>query len=79
MTQERQAKPGETYRGTIVLRNTGAAPAEAKVYQTDYSFAADGSNLYGAPGRLPRSNANWISLSRELVTIPAEWHRAARL
>jgi hypothetical protein len=72
MTQEKLAGPGESYRGTIVLKNADDAPAEAKVYQTDYSFAADGSNLYGEPGRLPRSNAKWISLSRELVTVPAK-------
>ncbi|EGV16389.1 hypothetical protein [Thiocapsa marina] len=70
LTQEKLAQPGEHYRGTLVLRNTGATMAEAKVYQTDYSFASDGSNAYGAPGRLPRSNAKWISLSRELVQIP---------
>ncbi|MBK1732145.1 hypothetical protein CKO41_10160 [Thiococcus pfennigii] len=71
MTLERVAQPGERYRGTLVLQNTDAVPAEAKVYQTDYSFAADGSNAYGAPGQLARSNAKWISLSRELVRIPA--------
>ncbi len=70
MTQEKSAKPGEIYRGTIVLKNTDDTAREAKVYQTDYSFAADGSNYYGDPGRLPRSNANWVSLSRELVTVP---------
>lgn len=70
LTQQKLAQPGEHYRGTLVLRNTGTTTAEAKVYQTDYSFASDGSNAYGAPGRLPRSNATWISLSRELVQIP---------
>jgi hypothetical protein len=70
MTQEKTAKPGESYRGTIVLRNTDDTPGEAKVYQTDYSFSADGSNFYGPPGQLPRSNAKWISLSREVVTVP---------
>lgn len=70
MTEEKQATPGEIYRGTIVLTNTDAAPGEVKIYQTDYSFSADGSSLYGEPGLLPRSNAKWISLSREVVTVP---------
>ncbi len=70
MTQEKVATPGETYRGTIVLKNLADTPAEAKIYQTDYRFTADGSNEYGEPGRLPRSNARWVSLSRELVTVP---------
>jgi hypothetical protein len=71
MTLERAAQPGERYQGSLRLQNTGADLAEAKVYQTDYSFAADGSNAYGAPGELERSNAKWINLSRELVRIPA--------
>jgi hypothetical protein len=69
MTFEKVAQVGETYQGTIVLRNTDAAPAEAKLYQTDYSFNADGSNQFGERGRSPRSNANWITLSRDLVTV----------
>ncbi len=69
MTQEKVVRAGESYRGTIVLKNTDDTPAEAKVYQTDYSYAADGTSLYGEPGRLPRSNAKWISLSREVVTV----------
>ncbi len=70
MTNEKSATPGETYRGNLVLRNTADIPAQVKVYQTDYSFAADGSNAYGEPGQLPRSNAKWVNLSRELVTVP---------
>jgi hypothetical protein len=70
MTQEKLAQPGESYSGTLVLRNSDSAPVEVKVYHTDYSFASDGSNDYGEPGSLTRSNAKWISLSRELVTVP---------
>lgn len=70
MTDERVANPGDVYRGTIGLRNTGPSQGEAKLYQTDYSFSASGENDYGEKGQLPRSNANWISLSREIVTIP---------
>jgi len=70
MTLERAAQPGERYQGSIRLQNTGTSMAEAKIYQTDYRFAADGSNAYGAPGELERSNAEWVNLSRELVRIP---------
>ncbi|MFE8034074.1 hypothetical protein [Thiohalocapsa marina] len=70
MTQEHRAQPGERYRGTIVLRNPGDTTAEAKLYQTDYGFDAEGRNDYGPPGQLPRSNAGWISLTREVVTVP---------
>lgn len=71
MTQQKQATPGERYRGSIVLRNPGEEPAEAKLYQTDYSFDADGQNQFGPPGQQQRSNATWIGLSREIVTVPA--------
>jgi hypothetical protein len=71
MTQQQVAQPGERYRGTFILRNTDAVSMEAKVFQTDYAFAADGSNTFGEPGRSARSNAPWVRLSRELVTIPA--------
>lgn len=70
MTHEKTAKSGERYQGTIVLQNTDANPVEVKVYQTDYSFDADGSSHYGEAGGLPRSNAKWIRLSRELVKVP---------
>jgi len=69
LTHERIAQPGETFRGVIAIRNTGQAAAEIKVYQTDYSFTADGSNDYGTPGKLPRSNASWLKLTQEQITI----------
>jgi hypothetical protein len=69
--QEKNTAPGAVYRGTIAIRNSGATPAQAKLYGTDYTFAADGSNQYGAPGKLARSNGGWLRLSQEQLTIPA--------
>jgi len=69
-THDRKVQPGDSYRGTIALRNTGKTPVEVKIYQTDYAFWADGRNDYGQPGKLPRSNAKWLRLSQEQVTIP---------
>ncbi|HEV7587516.1 MAG TPA: hypothetical protein VGO40_05250 [Longimicrobium sp.] len=69
--EEHPARPGETYSGTLRLRNEGRDAAEAKVYLRDYTFAADGSTRYGAPGSLPRSSARWISFSPSQVRIPA--------
>jgi hypothetical protein len=67
---ERGAAPGETYNGSIRLENTTDEPQEAKVYQTDYVFFADGKTLYGEPGTTERSNARWISISPTYLTIP---------
>lgn len=62
---------GDSYRGVVIVRNTGAKPVDVKLYQTDYAFTADGKNYYSAPGKLPRSNAAWLRISREQTTIPA--------
>ena len=69
LTQDKVAQPGETYSGVIGIRNTGSEPVEAKVFQTDYAFSADGRNDYGPPGRLPRSNASWLRLGQEQIIV----------
>ncbi|MDD5712578.1 MAG: hypothetical protein PHY31_07470 [Smithellaceae bacterium] len=63
LSHERDVNPGETYRGVIMIKNTTDQIQEVKVYQTDYSFLADGTSSYGEAGRLERSNAKWISFS----------------
>jgi hypothetical protein len=70
LAEERVAARGETYRGAIAVRNTGEEPVIVKVYQTDYTFGADGSTSYGSPGGLPRSNAAWVRLAQDQYTIP---------
>jgi len=70
LTYEKEIQAGETYRGVIQLRNTGEAPQEVKIYQTDYLFFCDGRNIYGEPGKDPRSNADWITFSPHRLTIP---------
>lgn len=61
--EEREVAPGESYTGTLKLRNTSREPQEVRIYQTDYQFYADGKTLYQDKGTTPRSNAGWISLS----------------
>jgi hypothetical protein len=68
-TQVHVASAGQLYRGAIVIRNPGTSVATVKLYQTDYTFAADGSNAFDGPARLPRSNAAWLRLHREQVTL----------
>ncbi|MDB5867515.1 MAG: hypothetical protein JWO70_5321 [Betaproteobacteria bacterium] len=69
-TQIRNAAPGDTYQEVIGIRNTGLTAVDVKIYQTDYSFSADGLNDYGKPGSLPRSNAKWLHLGQGQVTVP---------
>ncbi len=71
LSQDKDTKPGDSYTGVIVVRNDTNEPQEAKIYQTDYSFQCDGTNNYGEPGTLPRSNAKWIAFSPSYLTLPA--------
>jgi hypothetical protein len=72
LSQDKDAFPGDTYTGTIIIRNDTNEPQEAKVYQTDYVFKYDGTNNYGEPGVFPRSNAKWISFSPAYVILPPQ-------
>jgi len=67
--EEHAARPGETYSGTLRLRNEGRQPEEARVYLSDYSFGADGRTVYAPAGSLPRSSARWIAFSPSQVRI----------
>lgn len=69
--QEREVQPGERYTGEIRLRNQAAEPTAVRVYQTDYLFYADGSNLYPVGGSHPRSNAHWITVTPRDLIVPA--------
>ena len=70
LSNDHQASPGDSYEGSFTLRNEGAQPAEAKIYQTDYSFTCDGKTEYGEPGRMARSNARWIAFRPDRPVIP---------
>ena len=70
LTRDKTVQPGQQYEELIFLKNTGEVPAQARIYQTDYLFSADGKNSYGKPGTAPRSNAKWVSLSDDVKTIP---------
>ncbi len=72
LSQDREARPGETYNGTITIKNDTNEPQEAKVYQTDYLFFSNGTNSYGDPGSHARSNARWITFGPSYVELPPQ-------
>jgi hypothetical protein len=72
LSQDHEARPGETYSGSIVVRNDSNEPQEAKLYQTDYLFSFDGTNDYAEPGSTPRSNARWVSFSPSFLVVPPQ-------
>ena len=67
---ESTTEPGQSYSGAIVVTNSGETAGVARVYQTDYMFFSDGSNAYGEPGELDRSNAEWITFGPRLLELP---------
>jgi hypothetical protein len=50
--------------------NASATPQVARIYLTDYLFFADGTSRYDKAGSVPRSNAQWIQLGAQEVTVP---------
>ncbi len=70
LAHDLDATPGQVVSGSIIVDNETGAPQQAKVYQTDYLFFADGTNAYDLPGTNPRSNALWVRFSPDNMTIP---------
>ena len=69
--EEHTAAPGQTYEGTLLVRNLTTEPQLVKVYQTDYRFYADGTSHFDAAASSLRSNAGWIKPSATTIVIPA--------
>jgi hypothetical protein len=68
--EERVAAPGESYVGTIVVRNLTQQDQPVRIYQTDYSFFADGTSHYSDPGTTARSNAKWVTPTVRSLLVP---------
>ena len=68
--EERVASPGESYTGTIVVRNLTQQDQPVRIYQTDYLFFADGTSHYEDPGTTARSNAKWITPTVRSLLVP---------
>lgn len=71
LARDRAAAPGEVYEEVIEVHNPTDEPQQARLYLTDYSFASDGSNAYGAAGSLPRSSADWVAFAPPVLTVLA--------
>jgi hypothetical protein len=70
LTQEKSVSCGSKYSGSLLIKNTGDTACKVRIYQTDYLFYANGTNIYGNPGGAPLSNAKWITLSSNYITVP---------
>jgi hypothetical protein len=68
--EEHDAARGETYSGRIVIANPSGTPQPVRIYQTDYTFDAAGTSVYGDPGKMARSNATWVSPQSQRIVVP---------
>lgn len=71
LTRESRVPAGQQLEGRILVHNSGTEILELEAYQSDYFYSYDGTNKYGAPGSLARSNAAWITLSPRQLRVPA--------
>lgn len=69
LTHENVAQKGDIYRGIIQIQNTGQTSRSVKVYQNDYWYSYSGESKHDPPGTMERSNAKWININPELLTL----------
>lgn len=70
--EERAAAAGESYVGTVVVRNLTQQDQPVRIYQTDYLFFADGTSHFSDPGTTARSNAPWITPTVRSLLVPPQ-------
>jgi len=70
--EERVAAAGESYVGTVVVRNLTQQDQPVRIYQTDYLFFADGTSHFNDPGTTARSNAPWITPTVRSLLVPPQ-------
>jgi hypothetical protein len=68
--EEHTSAPGESYVGTIVVRNLTKQDQPVRIYQTDYTFFADGTSHFDEPGTTKRSNAKWVTPTVRSLLVP---------
>lgn len=71
LTHEYVTSVGSTIEGTIDIKNYSETSQYVKIYQTDYRFNFQGEVFYDEPGKLDRSNAGWIELSADYISVNA--------
>ncbi|MBN1821847.1 MAG: hypothetical protein JXR31_14730 [Prolixibacteraceae bacterium] len=69
LTHELVALQGEVKKGIIELKNVSESPQSVQLYQRDYWYSYNGENRHDEPGTLERSNAKWININPNFVTI----------
>lgn len=72
LTHNYKVENGQVYKGKIAIENTDNKPQNVKIFLQDFTYLADGSINYTTPNSNDKSNANWIKLNTNLVTLKAK-------
>lgn len=75
LSHETRLMPGEEFRGKIEIQNTSSRATTIKLSQADYWFSHTGESRYDQPGSSLRSNAPWILLEDNFITLEAHEKR----
>jgi hypothetical protein len=75
---EINSEVNNVYEGKIELYNSDDKSATAKVYINDYLFNSKGERFYNPAGTDKRSNANWIKLVNDRVTVGPKSYQAIK-
>lgn len=76
VTHQYNVKGGEVYEGKIVIENTADHPQNVKIFLQDLRYDATGHTYYSKPSTHKTSNAGWIDLETNLLTLEAHEKRA---
>lgn len=63
---------GKVYQGKIAIENNGRQSQNVKLFLQDFSYQADGTLSYLPPHSNIKSNAEWIRMNTNLITLKAK-------
>lgn len=72
LTHIYQVQSGNLIKGKIEIENSGEKPLDIKIYLQDLAYNASGTTYYTDPSGKDRSNAGWINLTTNIITINAK-------
>ncbi|WP_394674110.1 hypothetical protein [uncultured Chryseobacterium sp.] len=69
LTHHYTVEKGQVYKGKIAVENTSAKSQHIKLFLQDFTYSVDGTTSYTAPNSSQRTNASWIQLNTNYVTL----------
>lgn len=72
LTHNYKVENGQVYKGKISIENTSSQPQSVKLFLQDFTYQSDGSISYTAPNMNVKTNAEWIKLNTNLITLKAK-------